>query len=69
MSWQPIETAPRDGTVILGWYFDANVDGSGMYIMAYYDAVPYQSWFDSTGFPIDPPPDMWTLPEQPPEQK
>ena len=33
--WQPIETAPKDGTMFLAWY---RPHGTGFAVMAFYDS-------------------------------
>jgi hypothetical protein len=59
MQWRPIESAPRDGTRILGWYDDFYDAGTGEFVTVYYHAIPYGSWFDTTGMPIESAPDKW----------
>jgi hypothetical protein len=59
MQWRGIELAPMDGTRILGWYNDFYDNGAGEHVVVYYSAIPYGTWFDSTGMPIDDAPDKW----------
>jgi len=67
VNWQPIETAPRDGTRILGWYNGVYERNIGEYVVVFYSAIPYRTWFDSTGMPIDGAPDKWMPLPPPPE--
>lgn len=39
MEWQPIETAPKDGSVVLGWcVYQYGSDGKAMFISWWDDA-------------------------------
>lgn len=40
MRWHPIETAPRDGTLVLAWF----ADGEGHTIISWYPTVSDGSW-------------------------
>lgn len=62
MKWEPIETAPRDGTWILGWR-KSNVFIDGVQTVMAFDDVE-DHWVDGC-FEVDPPTHWMPLPEPP----
>jgi hypothetical protein len=65
--WQPIETAPRDGTRIIGWFTDRP-------IVVWWRSGPGHGtnfaggtvWFWSSGYCRHPEPDCWQAAPEPP---
>lgn len=63
MTWQPIETAPRDGTRILGWSADYQLVAAIAYDADFqcWVADNEECWFEGNGetshwMPLPPPP-------------
>jgi hypothetical protein len=80
MNWQPIETAPKDGTAILLWYPDLHQKWQKGYwydkveIMNGVETYRIQKWLTSMGAfrygeEPDPQPTHWMLPEPPDAQQ
>jgi hypothetical protein len=63
MGWQPIETAPKDGTSILAiWQWNADDPNCGA---GTHEVVRWCGWWDANGF-TQPDPSHWMpLPEPP----
>jgi hypothetical protein len=60
--WQPIETAPKDGTDILVY------DNGVMFVTSWVDVDGWQGWWE-TGR-VEPPPTHWMpLPDPPTEAR
>jgi hypothetical protein len=81
--WQPIETAPKDGTLVLLYYPKWRVFGAapfqveGGYCLAFWsdpcvgDTLPEDSgWYasDIDGNMLSPQPQLWTPIPEPPEK-
>lgn len=62
--WQPIETAPKDGTFFLAW--NGNWRGVAQYFEPAYEDDPI--WVDETTEFIHPPPTHW-MPLPPPPKE
>lgn len=72
MAWQPIETAPKDGTWVLAYSPDAaGGDYPPVFIVQWRDDDDYPDggawWLDhDAGFPVDADPSHWMpLPPKP----
>ena len=48
MTWQPIETSPRDGTIVILFSADENMVDAG-YWSSLIDSSPPAGWFETTG--------------------
>lgn len=55
MNWQPIETAPKDGTLILVYYLGWDEDAIMTYDLAHYD----NEWVDRNDDPLPDKPSYW----------
>jgi hypothetical protein len=46
--WKPIETAPKDGTVLLGWEPDDSLPTGGYYIVTWWEDAGWARDGDDT---------------------
>lgn len=65
--WQPIETAPKDGTYILGTWIDAESNYRNIIKIAYHTG--YCIWDSNCHWPKCEPTHWMPLPEDPQETK
>jgi hypothetical protein len=55
-TWRLIETAPRDGTPLIGWDIDPTTNPTGTWVVAHWEAAPTSQdpagggWVVVTGF-------------------
>ena len=63
--WQPIETAPKDGTLILGWWTIAGSAYAPHVVRFVADAPEGPNWFDDYGAPFSEPTHWMPLPPAP----
>ena len=71
MTWQPIKTAPRDGTPVLIWSPDASAHGISLAQFIEFEGDPddggWQDFWSDTSVIIDAEPTHWMPLPEPPE--